>query len=324
MRAALALGAACLGVSPVFAQNKPDKPPNPPVDTVHLQFGWPVGLNARVTAQKLRTRSRAAKPDTSNVQITYQLTVQPHTRGRLVRFHGFEVPGIGPLGAIADLEERLSAMMPSVIVDTTGAFVGIDGVDALRRELNAQFAPYLERADTLPAGVRALLERLSSREVLSALTEYEWNALVGTWIEADFVVGLIYKREYEQPFALVPGVMIPIVQDFVALGRVPCRPADAERRCVELESRLHYDKDAFRRALDSLMSQVVSRDSAGIEDYEFEYEMRLIAEPATLIPHMLVISKRVTMRIKAPRGAREETTQSDTKTTHYEYPARRP
>lgn len=324
MRAALALGAACLGVSPLFAQKQAEQPPTPAADTVHLRFGWPVGLNARVTAQKLRTRSRAGKPDTTNVQITYQFTVQPHTRGRLVRFHGFEVPGSGALGATAELEERVSAMMPSVIVDTTGAFVGIDGVDALHRELNAQFAPYLQRADTLTAGTRALLERLRSPEVLTALTEYEWNALVGTWIESDFVVGLIYESEYEQPFALLPGIMIPIVQDFVAHGRVPCRPADAARRCVELESRLHHDQDAVRRALDSLMAQVVSRDSGGIEDYEVEYEMRLVAEPATLIPHKLVVSKRVTVRVKSAQGARDETTQSDTKTTRYEYPARRP
>ncbi|MGH7520202.1 MAG: hypothetical protein ACREMI_02875, partial [Gemmatimonadales bacterium] len=115
-----------------------------------------------------------------------------------------------------------------------------------------------------------------------------------------------------------------IVQDFVAQGRVPCRPADAERRCVELESRLYHDKDAIRSALDSVMAQVVSSDSAGIEDYEVETEMRLIAEPATLIPHLLVVSKRVTIRARSAQGAREEATQAETKTTRYEYPARRP
>lgn len=324
MRSSVVLCVACLCAAPVDAQKPAGKQePTRPADTVRLRFGWPMGLNARVTAQKLRTRSRGGKPDTTNVQVTYQVTVQPHTRGRLVRFHGFEVPGIG-VAVTGELEERVSAMMPSVIVDTTGAFVGIDGVDAMQRELNAQLRPYLGRADTLPAGTRALLERLRSPEVLSALTEYEWNALVGTWIESDFVVGTVYESEYEQPFALVPGMMIPIVQDFVAHRRVPCRPSDVERRCVELESRLYHDKDAIRQALDSVMAQVVSRDSSAIEDYDVESEMRLIAEPATLIPHLLVVSKRVTVRIKSPQGVREETSQSETKTTRYEYPSRRP
>lgn len=325
MKALLALGAACLCVPGLAAQKQGEKTdPRPPADTVHLRFGWPLGLNARVTAQKVRTRSRAGKPDTSHAQFTYQLTVHPHARGRLVRYHGWAAPGIGAFSNVAELEERVSALTPSVIVDTTGAFVGIEGIDAMQRELIALLAPHSRGADTLGPGVRELLERLRSPELLTALSEYEWNALVGTWIESDFVIGMLYESEYELPFALVPSIMIPIVQDFIAHERVPCGPEEAERRCVELESRLYHDKAAIRRALDSVMAQVVPRDVVGgIEDYEIETEMRLIAEPATLIPHLLVVSKRVTLRTKSAQGV-EEATHSDTKTTRYEYAPRRP
>lgn len=315
---------AMLAVADAAAAQKKDAAATPPPDTVRLRFGWPVGLTARASAHKFRARSGEGKADTTNVQLAYRLTVHPHAQGRLVRFHDFEVPGVPVL---AEVEERVSALMPSMVVDTTGAFVAIEGVEGMRRELDALLGPVaLRQADRLRPETRAMLERMRSPEVLTALAEYEWNALVGTWIDADFVVGLSYETEYELPFPLFPGVMLPMVQEFSALGRVPCHERESERRCVELESFTYPDKDAFRAILDRLLSQLTVPDTAqlpAIDDYELETEIRLIAEPATLIPHRLAVTKRVTMWIKAAPGSAGETTQIETKTTRYEYDAPR-
>jgi hypothetical protein len=311
---------AMLAVAGAATAQKKDAAATPPPDTVRLRFGWPVGLTARVSAHKFRARSSDGKTDTINVQLAYRLTVLPHARGRLVRFHDFEVPGVPVL---AEVEERVSALMPSVVVDTTGALVAIEGVEGMRRELDAFLGPVaLRKVDSLRPETRAMLERLRSPEVLTALAEYEWNALVGTWIDADFIVGLTYEAEYELPFPLFPGVMLPMVQEFSAIGRVPCHENESERRCVELESFTHPDKDAFRAILDRLLSQMTVPDTAqmpAIDDYDLETEIRLIAEPATLIPYGLAVTKRVTMWIKAGPGPAAEATQIETKTTRYEY-----
>lgn len=228
MQVRLALSLAILLAGPAVAQKKPPAPP-PPADTVRLRFGWPVGLTARVNAHKFRARSADGKADTTNVRLAYRFTVQPHRQGRLLRFHGFEVPGVG---VVEEVEDRVAALMPSVIVDTTGAFVAIEGVEAMRREL-----------DTF-------------------------------------------------------------------LG---------------LESFLYYDQDAMRAVLDRLMAQMTLPDTAQqpvIENYELETEMRLIAEPGTLIPYRLAVTKQITMSLRLGKGRATETTQVETKTTSYEYIAR--
>lgn len=321
MRGRLALGLAVLLAGPAVAQKKPPAPP-PPADTVRLRFGWPVGLTARVNAHKFRARSADGKADTTNVRLSYRLIVEPHRQGRLVRFHGFEVPGVPVL---EEVEDRVSALMPSVIVDTTGAFVAIEGVEAMRRELETFLGTSADKAGNLRPETRALLERIRSPEMLTTLAEYEWNALVGTWIDAAFVVGLSYETEYELPFPLFPGVMVPVVQEFAAVARVPCTQQDSQRRCVELESFLYYDQDAMRAVLDRLMAQMTLPDTVQqpvIEDYELETEMRLIAEPGTLIPYRLVVTKQITMSLRLGKGPATETTQVETKTTSYEYIAR--
>lgn len=176
MKVRLALSLAILLAGPAVAQKKPPAPP-PPADTVRLRFGWPVGLTARVNAHKFRARSADGKADTTNVRLAYRFTVQPHRQGRLVRFHGFEVPGVG---VVEEVEDRVAALMPSVIVDTTGVFIAIEGVEAMRRELDTFLGTSAAKADSLRPETRALLERIRSPEMLTALAEYEWNALVGT------------------------------------------------------------------------------------------------------------------------------------------------
>lgn len=318
-----------LAALPAAAQKKTDAPPP---DTVRLRFAWPIGLAAQVRAHKHRQRTGAGTSDSSDVQMAYQLLVQRHARGRLIQLHSFEVPGVAELsdpdfGAedFAELQERMAALMPSMVVDTTGAFVAIERIEAMQREMAALMGDSAGSSDKLNPEARALLDRLRSPEVLTALAEYEWNALVGAWVEADFIVGLLYETEYELPFPLLPGVMLPVVQEFAAVGRVPCNEQDTQRRCVELESFVYQDKDAFRGILDRIMSQVApSGETQKIEDFESETEIRLITEPATLIPYRLSVTKRISLSVRAAAGAPSETTQVETKTTQFRYTPPRP
>jgi hypothetical protein len=313
-----------LAAAPAAAQKK--------TDTVRLRFAWPVGLAAHVQVHKLRNRINAGTADSTNVRLAYQMLVQQHPRGRLIQLHSFEVPGVAELsnpdfGAedFAELQERMSALMPTMVVDTAGAFVAIERVEAMQREMSALMGDSARYDPKLNPEAAALLDRLRSPQVLTTLAEYEWNALVGTWIEADLIVGLAYETEYELPFPLLPDVMLPVVQEFTAVGRVPCTEQETQRRCVELQSFVYQDQEALRAILDRVMSQVIpGKDVPKIEDFESETEIRLIAEPASLIPYHLTVTKRISASVRVGAGELSQTTQVETKTTQFRYsPPRR-
>ena len=306
---ALIIGLGLAGVAAALhAQKGGVKKEPPPVDTVHLRFAWPVGLNAAVTGQRFKARLQEGKADTTNVRLSYQMSVEPHAKGRVVRFHHFAVPGVPE---VEELEERISALMPSLIVDTTGEFVGIVDVDAMRRELDAVLGP---------ASKHPLVERFRSTEVLTALAANEWNALVGTWIGGDLELGETYFAEFELPFPLYPGVTLPVVQEFTALDRVPCIAGETERRCIELESTVYPDEEAFAALIARMMGEVVPDSiDVSMNDWALETTIHLIAEPGTLVPYLLEVSKRVSMKMQGSSGRQEEI-----KTTRFEYPARRP
>lgn len=322
----------CLLAAPAAAQKPAEKPvpaAAPAPDTVRLRFNWPVGLTARVTAQRVRTRLVEGTADSTTNAATYHLTVRPHARGRLIQFHDWEIPGLAeltnpdvPVEEFVNLQERMAGLMPSLVVDTSGSFVAIERVDAMQREMDALLNA-AGGTDSLKPEARELLGRLRSPEMLTAVAESEWNALAGTWIDADLVVGLVYETEYELPFPLFPGVMLPMVQEFSAVARVPCTDRDSVPRCVELESFVYPDADALRAVLDRLMQAAATDTTPQIEDFDMETEIRLIAEPATLIPHRLAVIKRVTVSVPE-QGKTTETNQIDSKTTRYEYGTRRP
>jgi hypothetical protein len=312
MRVAVVLGIALAMAAPLAGQKSGPPKQSARVDTVHLRFGWPVGLNARVSAHKFKARSSNGKADTTNVRMSYELSVEPHASGRLVRFHHFAVPGV-PVMDLEDeeLQERVAAVMPSLIVDTTGEFVSVLNVSAMQRELDAMLGP---------ASKNPLVERFRSPEVLTAIAANEWNALVGTWVGGDLDLGITYSAEFEQPFPLFPDATIQMVQEFTVVDRVPCRSNESERRCVELESIVRPDPAAFSALIARMMGEVLP-DSISLSGSEMQLEtvIRLVAEPGTLVPYVLEVSKVITMSMPGEGAMHQE----EIKTTRYEYPRRR-
>lgn len=314
MRAALVLGIALAVAAPLSGQKSGTTKEAAPVDTVRLRFAWPVGLSARVSAHKFKARLSDGKADTTNVRMSYELSVERHAGGRLVRFHHFTVPGV-PVSDLEDeeLQERASAMMPSLIVDTAGEFVSVLNVSAMQRELDAILGP---------ASKNPLAARLRSPEVLSAIAANEWNALVGTWVGGDLDLGITYSAEFEQPFPLFPDATIQMVQEFTVIDRVPCIPKESERRCVELESIVRPDPAAFTALINRMMGEVLPDSISSLAGSEMQLEtvIRLVAEPGTLVPYVLEVSKVIKMSMPGQGAVHQE----EIKTTRYEYPARRP
>ena len=75
----------------------------------------------------------------------------------------------------------LSSLMPSLIVDETGAFVRVGDLAAVRKALS-QFVDGLLKqapADSVPPNLKTMLQSLAGEEVLTQVAAAEWQTLVG-------------------------------------------------------------------------------------------------------------------------------------------------
>jgi hypothetical protein len=255
---------------------------------VALRFGWPTGMKATVDATRFRERASAGKADTTAFEFRYSMDVGAHPEGRLIRSGGFT---FGPAGDASGAEvigvnEQLSALVPTIIVNPAGAFVRTDNVGALNAKMDSMLAPV--RNDKLTPELRQLLANLTSESTLNALAAQNWNAGVGIWAGADFEIGAVYESEEPAPIPFFPGETLPMVTQFEIVGRVPCIEDSGRTDCVELHLIAAPDETALKALLKKMMDMAVNLPAGNapiFEQLRIETEITLIAEPATLVPH---------------------------------------
>jgi hypothetical protein len=83
---------------------------------------------------------------------------------------------------------------------------------------------------------------------------------------------------------------------FSARRRVPCAAGEREARCVELLLRAIPEADAVARAeaeAVAAMGPAAGVDAGEVREVAAEAEALVVAEPATLVPHRLVWTKRL-------------------------------
>ena len=267
-------------------------------DTVTLTFDWPIGMSPRVDLERTRIRSQGGlSADSSRMRVEYDMAVEDDGNGRLIRYSNFSAPS---LVGVSDSEQQLlqlvSSVAPSYVVSPDGELLVVHELDSIR----ATIGTWLDQMfDSLPGvEMRALMDQMLSEDVLFALASQEWNALVGTWVDAEFEVGAAYELEAAEPMPMLGNVMVLYRYELGAYARVPCQPAGEALDCVELIIRSYPDPVELKPHLEAFVQRMIDAAGGGPEvpslsykGFVIENEVVLVAEPVGLIPHSLTISR---------------------------------
>lgn len=293
------LAPVCLFLSALPAAGRAQAIPGS-ADTVQLAFGWPVGLEAVVEIERYRVRSTPGGADTSVVGGRYELRVTEHPAGLRVIHEGRVLP---PLSAEPDragsaklerVSEYARAMPPGAIVDRSGEFLQVAGAGDLIALLDSLTSTADGGGQRAPG--RSELETILPEDLLRRLARSQWNTLVGFWTGMRLPLGEVYETQRAQELAFFAGMEVTVVFRYRAVGRVPCSDADRAATCVELRLFSFPDPDTLRDLLRRTTRELGGApDDREVElgELQVETSVRLVAEPATLVPHRLEILRRV-------------------------------
>jgi hypothetical protein len=304
------------GAAPAGAETAPDS------GVVRLEFAWPAGLRARVTTTKSR-RTTGDRQERSSGTTAYTMQVAPLGDSLHIRFLDPTFAAAGDLAGAppasrAQLSAQFADAIPDFVVDREGAFLGLRDPAAARAAVLGILAAVL--TPPVPDSVRASVENLLSEEVLANLAAQSWNSMVGMWVGAEMELGEEYETSARGPVPVAPGETILMKNVFRARRLVPCTRGGSDRTCVELAMTSTPDGEEMKSFLQAFLARFpggdqVPRPSA----LEILTEVRLLTEPAGMVPHALSILRRTTMTLEV-RGQKGQAERVDETKTSYSYP----
>lgn len=320
--ALLALVAALACPPSIPAQEERDTTP----EVVAIRFDWPVGLEAEVTASRERERETKGKTSGFSIGSEYRLHVSDHDAGFLVKVTEFSITdfpaGPGVANLFTNALNRFSGISPDYIVSREGELLQLVGLSEIVAQSRTLLGAMLDSLRASNADAASFIETMASEEYFMSQAAEEWNAAVGLWLDADFEVGAVYVLEQEEPIPFFSDVLVPFYYEFSLSDYAPCHESASPRSCVVLEMVSSPDADEIKRLLTDIMKRIAGRQVAGqffFEELEIENTVRLVTEPATLIPHSVELVKYVRGTMAGPEGEGGEFRQVDRRSYVYRY-----
>jgi hypothetical protein len=292
---------------------------------VDLRFGWKPGMEMSVTAT--RTRLRAADERTTRASSSrYTVRVEAEGENLRIRFTNPEFDTTNDAGSMtpseqAKIMEKIADLMPDFVVTREGDFVGIHDLPAFQKKL-WDFLIDIMPPNVDAAVVTQMQSLLTSEAFLNSRASEEWNAIVGAWVGSDFEIGVPVEHSRAEPVAIFPGSEIRMNYAFSADRVLPCKRANAERRCAELSMRSVADPEATRKVIDSFLAQLAPGQVPEMPVFRtlaIENVLRVRTEPDGLIPHAYSLTKSIRGTVAAPDGE-QVVEQIDTTEVRYAYP----
>jgi hypothetical protein len=276
-------------------------------DPVSLSFDWPPGLTATIESERIKTTITPQGRKTQSGSIRYRMRVSAHKDGRLIEYDGFEPFGVSATGAEqAAMDQMLSSLMPSLIVDKTGAFVRVGDLTALRKALS-QFVDGLLKqtpSNTVPPNIKTLLQSLTSEKVLTQVAAADWQALVGGYAGFSGRIGAMKEVSTEEASPMIPGVMMPMRTTFGAHRRIPCRAGHPLETCVVMQMRSAVSPEAMEAVLRRLLEGMKGMEGVKYHSFAVTNEFQTTMEPGTMRPHQATRTKNVEFSATIPGQGR--------------------
>ncbi len=315
--AVTALVLACIAVAPSVARAAEP-------DSIWLRFGWHPGDRADVTFETSRTRRGAGGNQDVKASLSWRMEVEDHAEGLRIRTDSLRfTEGVsgGDASAMQNLLQSLGSAPPASIVSDQGAFVRIENVARLREAVAQAARSSIGSIDSMPPGVRSMMDQVLSDQTLTALAAEEWNVAIGTWVDSDWELGDVATLESETPSPTFPDLTFPMVTTFEALRRVPCGEGGAAG-CVEMRLASAPEPERLRSNVEDLLARIdpSQRDQirAALSTMNASTEATVTMRPTDMRPYVVRKVRRVTAQVRpAPDAAPQDFVQEDVRITRY-------
>ena len=281
-----------------------------------LRFSWPTDLAARVETEKTRERHTGGPPTSNTLRIAYRMRALPHAEGLQIQYDEFRMKDVAPTEA-AGVAEVLTAFVPNLIVDSGGHFVGVKDLASLRDAMSTMLAPAQKAAGDLPAGMKELLSKLTSEEVLTSLAGQEWQVLVGAWHDAP-LTNERYEAETSEVSPIWPDLKIPLKVTSGMVEKGSCVRGAAKIDCAVFELRSAVDQSAMAAVMKRVFDGAKDMGGMALERIDVVTVVRVRLETLTMVPHELSSTKTVEMIVNTGRE-RREVKQIDRRTSRFVY-----
>ena len=290
---------------------------------VGLTFAWPANTTATVEAEhsKLVITPEGRKATTGGLR--YRMRVLAHKDGRLIEYDNFE-----PVGATlaaseqSALAETLSAFMPSLVVANTGDFLRVGDLTTIRaaiREL-IDTARRKAPAGAVPPNLQAILDGLSSEEVLSQVAAAEWQTFVGAYVGFSGTIGEMTEFDSEEPSPMVPGLTVPMRTTFGARERVACEAGRAADSCVVMLVRSVVAPGAMQAILKRLLEGMKGLEGVTYDSFDVTTEVLTTLEPSTMRPYQVTRTKTADITVTIPGQGRANASTTDRRSYKINWP----
>ena len=281
--------------------------PNKPGEVIKLRYGWYPGILASVQYHHVKTRKMPGQQSgTVQFQGNFQIRTKEHPNGLQIDGEGGVLEMDDENNAIAQHKfegfiQRLAEVNPSFIIDKKGTLQEIVRFDEFRQTVEQETSKLLPKKAGQPfLNTQLFLDRFASREqVLSMLLE-NWNRDVGQWVDSELEQGQTYRVETKRPMYLLGDVEVLNVGHYEYMGRVPCDQADQKSSCVKLYFHCKVDEDSAKSAFRSIFNDIgidkfgeMGVNIIGGLGVNILYDLELITEERTLLPHYIKETKLV-------------------------------
>lgn len=281
---------------------------------VSLTFSWPAGMTATIEAERSKTTETPQGRNTTGGTLRYRMRVSEHKDGRLIEYDNFEPIGmsLAPSERSA-LTELLSALMPSMVVASTGEFVRVGDLTAIRAAIRQiiDAAKKGANAGPLPPNLQAVIDSLSTEEVLSTLAAAEWQAFGGAFLGFEGAIGDMREFDSEEPLPIMPGLTIPMRSTAGALRLEPCEAGRPPDSCVVMRLRSIVDPGAMQTFLNRMLQGAKGAEGIIYDRVDVTTEVLTTLEPSTMRPYRVSFTKKIDMSVSVPGEGRTSGTMTD-------------
>ncbi len=288
----LALAGALAGVLGAAPGPARAQEPGAGTDTVRFRFDWPDGTEATVGYTRVIEREEGTPASRIEIEGEYTMHVHGHPSGLVVehldplatRFRS--APALPPDDPRRIVYSTLGMLDAHWVVSGDGELLGLAAVEALAGSVVDALRPLgLDEAS-----LEAVVAEVTSETQLMGNARDLWRAMVGAWADLDVAVGETFTTQGEEANPIVPSVVLPYLHEYRLVGMEPC--AAPGGRCAHLELVSFPDPHELTRVMSDALQQM------GLPQMSFERlvqlsQVTLLTDPATLLPHEVVVSKRV-------------------------------
>lgn len=279
-------------------------------------FGWPSDFHATVAMTIEVKQWNSVEGDSkTRFEASSRWTVEKDG-GRL--FVRRTVPEgwkrAADFGAMA-IAQRVVDYVPTIVVGSNGAFLGIEGL----AEGRSQFVE--EGGPSLFSGLskETLMSTALSDGGLKAIVQDFWSALVESWIVWRDELGTGHVFSFESAVPQLGGDNLQFDGRSAETGTEECSRGGIVRSCHVYVVTTSANPAQVKKLVANMMTSGQPAPFRFVS-WDQSTETRLVAEADTLLPHLLRIASRSSMTVEA-EGERQSLRQELVKEYRFSYDA---